>query len=226
MLREGVTIWNRPAYEAGLLLDDDHNPGEIARRRRRLEEPHVASLNALARRIAEREGESVPGFDPESGGAQARVLVLLQDPSRVAAHGSRLISRHNNDPTARNTFLASAAAGLAHRDAVHWNVVPWWVQDPGKPRRSLGAEARRAQPYLREVVALLPHLDAVVLLGRHAAVAWDRSGLAPRDVGVEPERLVRAPHPSPQAWNNVDRTTGRPHRELLVGALRAVAARR
>src|SRR5660397_155293 len=55
----------------------------------------VPLLAWWADKIAAPNGKKVPHFDPRSGGKNARVLVLLQDPSRVAQHGSRFISRDN-----------------------------------------------------------------------------------------------------------------------------------
>lgn len=216
-----MTIWNRPAYEAGLLLDDRYCPGVLAARHGHLDDPHVAPLNALARRAAVTHREAVPAFDPASGGVHARLLLLLQDPSRRAAEGSRIISQHNNDPTARNLLVACEQAGLAYERTVLWNVVPWWVADPAAGRRTIPGEARRARPYVHELVGLLPCLETVVLLGRHAATAWDAAGLPPQD--VDRVRILRAPHPSPQAWNNRDARTGRPHRDLVVEALARAA---
>ena len=125
---------NRLAYAEGLLLDERIVPGSVPARHARLGEPHVADLDGWARDVAAAERRRVPSFDPESGGTGAPVLVLLQDPSEVAAHGSRLISRHNNDLTAFHLHRAATDVGLPYAATVHWNVVPWWVADPAIPR--------------------------------------------------------------------------------------------
>src|SRR3978361_634002 len=96
-------VRNHLAYEEGMLLDEAIVSGSVANRRSRISEPHVAELNRWAEEVARRERRRVPWFDPARGGMASRVLVLLQDPSSVAAYGSRLISRHNNDQTAHNT---------------------------------------------------------------------------------------------------------------------------
>ena len=208
-----MTIWNRPAYEAGLLLDEHEVPGSVQARRRRLDEPHVAGLTTFVREVGRREGEQVPDVDPESGGSGATVLVLLQDPSRAAAYGSRFISIHNNDATARNSYLAYRATGLDYARALHWNVVPWWVKDPNRHDavvpRTLEKQARRSRPYLREFVSLLPDLRVVLLLGEHAQAAFHAADL---DLGVE---VLSAPHPSPLAWNK-SASDGRKNREHTI----------
>jgi hypothetical protein len=49
--------------------------------------------------------------------------------------------------------------GLGYKIAVHWNVIPWWAQDPARPGpegkpRSLKSQARRVGPYLGELLDL------------------------------------------------------------------------
>ncbi|PJJ53738.1 uracil DNA glycosylase superfamily protein [Mumia flava] len=221
-----MTILNRGAYDAGLLLDDTYIPGSIAARRARADDPHVAPLNALARDIGERLDEHVPQLDPESGGTKARVLLLQRDPYEVAAIGTRMISRHNNDRTDGNTFAACEEAGLAYADTLHWNVIPWWAQDPAKAvggkDRSVAGEARRAAPYLRQTLDLLPNLDTVVLLGNQARTAWARAA------GALPEledglRVLACPHPSPRAWSLTNAGTGEKNGEITLRVLREAA---
>lgn len=214
-------VRNHLAYAQGMLLDEAVVPGSVRSRHRRLYEPHVARLNRWAEDVAVEEGRRVPFFDPESGGQDAPILALLQDPSAVAAHGSRLISRHNNDATAHNTHRTATAAGLGVERTVHWNVVPWWVADPAVPageKEGLAAAARRARPHLRTLLGLLPAVRVVLLLGKHAQRAWDASGIDVREVSI-----VRAPHPSPLAFNKVDAASAQPNAELLADAFRRAA---
>ena len=222
-----VTIFNKPAYDAGLLLEDFYFPGSIAARHAPVGEPHVARLNKFARKIARDNDEHVPLFDPESGGRNAQVLLLLQDPSRIAAHGSRFISRHNNDWTAGNTFTACVEAGLDYKEVVHWNVIPWWAQDPVKnpspaKRRSFADESRRAAPYLAQTLDLLPKLKSVVLVGLQAQLAWDRATHASGGGLGRDLKQYRCPHTSPLAWNKTgpDNT---PNREITIRVLRKAA---
>src|SRR3954466_11364364 len=90
-----------------------------------------------------------------SAGQGARVLVLLQDPSGEAEEGSGFVSKHNNDPTAHNTYIATERAKLGYDISLHWNVVPWWVANTAKPVRSLWKESERAQPYMVELLEML-----------------------------------------------------------------------
>lgn len=95
---------------------------------RRLDDPHVAPLNAMVRRInAQRSVDRVaPWFDPADGGVDAAVLILLECPGpQASAHkGSGPVSADNDDTTAANIYGLLQESGLARRDIVIWNVVP------------------------------------------------------------------------------------------------------
>lgn len=55
------------------------DPNVVAAKLARIREPHVALLNELADRIADAEGlrrGEVPYVDPDTGGVNARMLVL------------------------------------------------------------------------------------------------------------------------------------------------------
>ncbi len=223
-------IWNRPAYDRGRLLSEEHCPGVLPARRAHRYTGTVGPLNRWVDELRRATGEQVPYFDPAAARDGAHVLVLLQDPSAEAGTGSGFVSRHNNDPTARNLSVAAERAGLSYDVSLVWNVVPWWVADPAKcspsgPRRTPATEAVRARPHLAHLFRLLdPAPRAVVVAGRHAARAWANlvgDGL------LEPVRaaaVLHCPHPSPQAFPMVDRATGKVNAELVVEAFRAAAA--
>ena len=138
-----------------------------------------------------------------------RPLILLHDPSRVAQYGSRMISRDNNDLTAHNTAALCDAVGLDYRDALHWNVVPWWVADPDLratgQARSLSAEAAAALPHLRKFLSMVESsVSKVVLVGKQAEHVW---------LQLQSDPLVRSfqwracPHTSPLAYNRQENRT-------------------
>jgi uracil-DNA glycosylase len=218
-------IWNRLAYERGELLSDEHCPGVLAQRRARRYSGTVGPLNRWVDELRRHTGERVPHLDPAAARDGAHVLVLLQDPSAAAATGSGFVSRHNNDPTARNAYLAAERAGLSYDVSLFWNVVPWWVADPARraPGRTLTTEAVRARPHLAHLLGLLhPAPRTIVVAGRHAARAWAH---LVRDGHPAPGATVlHCPHPSPQAFPMVDRDSGRRNEELIVEAFRAAAA--
>jgi uracil-DNA glycosylase len=168
------------------------DPAVLAARRALVEAPHLAALRALARTIAAERDAPVPDPDPLDGGAEARMLLLLETPG-PAIFRTGFVSRDNATGTAANLFRFLAEAGIARRDTLIWNTIPWVIHPEGAlnraPRRS---EMAAATPYLAPLLACLPRLALVVLSGRFAA------GLRPAFTDLRPNLpVVEIPHPSP-----------------------------
>jgi len=107
------------------------DPGALAARVTALTMPHMHALNGFVLRLR-KEGRIVPWFDPFDGGPEARLLILMESPARRGTD-PRFVSRDNATPTQANLRRFLAEAGIARRDTVLWNVVPW-VMDPDGPR--------------------------------------------------------------------------------------------
>jgi uracil-DNA glycosylase len=168
------------------------DPAVLAARRALVEAPHLAALRALARTIAAERDAPVPDPDPLDGGAEARMLLLLETPG-PAIFRTGFVSRDNATGTAANLFRFLAEAGIARRDTLIWNTIPWVIHPEGAlnraPRRS---EMAAATPYLAPLLGCLPRLAVVVLSGRFAA------GLRPALTDLRPNLpVVEIPHPSP-----------------------------
>lgn len=172
----------------------------------RLDEPHVAPLNAWVRelRVACGGGESVPWFDPAGGGIHAPIVMLLEAPGsravgagspRPEAQGSGIISVDNNDPTAANCHRYLSEAGIRRDQVVSWNIVPWYVGDGSRIRNVNTADLAKARPYLDQFLALLQWPRVVLLCGRKAQEGWARA--EPRFSGV----VIDTPHPSVRGLN-------------------------
>jgi len=161
-----------------------------AERLSRLNEPHVASLNAFAGRLEHEVGHYVPRFDPDSGGARARVLLLLESPSpRIVESG--VVSLDNPTRTAENLSCLVHLSGLRRRDVLLWNAAPWLLGE--RVTAPSEADLLRAAPYTLELLSLLPALSVVVLVGRRADRGWRiLAPLLPR-----PLPTLNCPHPSP-----------------------------
>jgi uracil-DNA glycosylase len=168
------------------------DPAALAARRAMVEAPHIAPIRALALRIAAERGAPVPDPDPLDGGVGARLLLLLETPGPMVLR-TGFVTRDSANGTAANLFRFLREAGIARRDTLIWNAVPWVIHAPGALNRSpRPAEAREAAPYLAPLLDLLPGLAVAVLAGRFAgrcapALAALRPGLP----------LVAIPHPSP-----------------------------
>ncbi|WP_298128239.1 uracil-DNA glycosylase [Brevundimonas sp.] len=171
--------------------------------------PHIAPLARFAADLRARHGVEVPDFDPMDGGIHARMLFLKEKPgpmtsaSRSGRAGSGFISRDNDDPTAESTFLFIEAAGIRRQDTVMWNVVPGW----NGTRKITREELAEGAAEVRSLMALLPSVEVVVLVGKKAAKAEPL--LAGTGVpifhSVHNSPLVRASKPAewariPEAW--------------------------
>mgnify|MGYP005853568119 CR=1 FL=1 len=179
----------------------------------RLREPHVAPLTEFVESLRERMGPeySIPYVDPWDGGVEARLLYLLEAPGPRAVR-SGFVSRNNPDETAKNFFELNQEAGIDRRLTVIWNVVPWYIGDGRRIRAAKREDLSAGTESLRELVALLPRLEVVVLVGRKAGNARGLvEGIAPKS------RIFECPHPSPMF---VNRATG--NRERILGVLREV----
>jgi hypothetical protein len=188
----------------------NRDPAEVERKTALLFEPHVAPLTALVERTrATRPEAYVPYFDPTEAGIDAKILILLEAPGRRSAlpRGSGFVSADNDDETAKNMWQLMAAAGIDRaRDVVTWNVVPWYIGDGTKIRPAAEADFDDARAATLELVALLPEVRVVLLLGRKASDAW-------RSLDIDLPAL-QAPHPSPLSLN-----TSSARREQLAAAL-------
>lgn len=170
----------------------------LGAKQRRWCEPHVASLNALAVRIERGVGSSVPFVDPDSGGTTARTLILLESPSRAAAHRSRMVSVDNDDSTAANLWRAHQDSGLSRRSSVIWNAVPWYLGTSDRLAAVRATDIAAGSAWLLEFMDLLPDLAVVITLGGTAGRALARPELQP---AVGSRRVVSAPHPSQRVYN-------------------------
>lgn len=163
----------------------------VERRRELLSRPHIAALRPVLDQIRARHGET-PDPDPLDGGAEARLLLLLETPGpRIRRTG--FVSRDNPAETSANLFRALAAAGIARRDTLIWNAIPWVIHREGALNRApTRAEIATGLGWLEPLLACLPRLAAVVLAGRVAGSAE----LILR--GLRPDLPIsRMPHPSP-----------------------------
>ena len=134
----------------------------------------------------------MPHVDPDDGGINARLLLLLETPGpRLSS--PRFVSRDNSTGTARNITRFMGAAGIDRRDTILWNCVPWIIHADGAlnraPRRD---EMEEGLTYLPSFMRLLPKLRVVVMSGRYAGMAESVLLIAKPDL-----TLFNTPHPSP-----------------------------
>lgn len=162
----------------------------LAARAAMLAVDHVQPIEVWRR--AQAAPGPIPHVDPLDGGANARLLLLLETPG-PGASPLRFVSRDNPTGTGRNLRRFLGEAGIAREDMVIWNAVPWVVHAAGARNRAVRVgEVREGLAMLPGFLDLLPRLAVVVLSGRVAAMA------APVVEAVRPGvPVVLVPHPSP-----------------------------
>lgn len=134
----------------------------------------------------------MPEPDPLDGGAEARLLLLLETPGPAVGR-TGLVTRDGANGTAANLFRFLGEAGIPRRETLIWNAVPWVIHAPGALNRAPRVpEIRDGQGYLAPLLAALPRLAVAVLSGRVAGLA--RPTLEALRPGLP---LVAIPHPSP-----------------------------
>lgn len=167
-------------------------------RQRRLEmlgDPHIAPLiRYLADIKAEHPEKELPYFDPRDGGVNVKTLFLLEAPGPKAVD-SAFISRNNPDPSARNFFNLLQEAKISRADTVLWNIVPWYVGDGGRIRPVNDDDIRESLPYLKGLLALLPNLKVIILVGKRAQSAKGQI----RQLNSLP--IIETHHPSARSLN-------------------------
>lgn len=177
--------------------------GVRKRRKAMLSEPHMVNLSAYANELRGRGLGEVPDFDPLDGGVDARALFLFEKPGPMTSEargGSGFISRNNDDPTAEATFKFMQQAAIPRQLTVTWNVIPWWNSTVNFTEQELSSGAA----CVSELVAILPQLRAVVLVGRQA------DARARPYLNVTTVALLTSAHPSPRVratrpdlWNAI-----------------------
>lgn len=206
------------SFRGGKLID---SPKSLASQEVRAQKlaalscPYMQPLRAFVELLRQSRGpdHQIPDFDPDDGGIDADCLYLLEAPGPKAV-SSGFISRNNPDETAKNFFLLNAEAGIDRRRTVVWNIVPWYVGSGKKIRPANSRDIGDAAPALRQLLALLPRLHSIILVGGKAASARDAiSALAPH------AKIHVVPHPSPMFVNRSPA-----NRDVLLSGLRQVAA--
>lgn len=152
----------------------------------------------LIKQIKEEQGldHEVPGFDPKNGNEAGRYLFLLEAPGPRALQ-TGYVSVDNPDPTAWNFQAQLGEAEIEAKDIAVWNVVPWYLgdKDRKKIRGATAMDVRSGLKYVEALVALMPQLECIVLVGgaaRKAHVFLSQATTA---------RILSCHHPSAQSLN-------------------------
>lgn len=150
---------------------------------------NIASLTFLVQHYHEK-GVDMPWFDPEDGGVQAKVLILLQSPARSELM-PRFVSLDNPCPSQQNLHHFLKQAGIRRKDIILWNTMPWIVRS-GQKLSPTRKNIRRGVGIIKSLMPLLKNLRIVILAGAVALKA--RSFFETEYPHII---LLSMPHPSP-----------------------------
>ena len=174
-----------------------------------LELPHIAPLTEYVRELRAEGFGDVPYFDPMDGGVNASALFLLEKPGPMA-DSSGFVSRNNDDRTAENIYNFMKEAKIDRATTCLWNAIPGWNGTIAKT----SDELRKGRARLPRLLALLPNLTVVVLVGGTAKKMA-------RLIKAENLEVVCSYHPSPrnersipERWASIPREWAKVHKHL------------
>ena len=176
------------------------------RKRARLSTDHVRPLNEKVAAWRLRDPAAlIPWFDPDDGGVDAPVLVLMEapGPGTVRPGGSNFCSEDNNDGTARTLRRLREQAALPRGSYLKWNIVPWAVHHPdGRWRAPQQADLLAARPALAELMQTMTRLRLVIAMGQPACNGI--MGFLTSQPIFDPPLVLAVPHPSQRNTANRD----------------------
>jgi sugar phosphate isomerase/epimerase len=152
------------------------------------------------------------------------LLTVLTSPAtaaRATLGGTGFLCIENPDPTAAKVKLLLDDAGLQPEDMVPWNACPWGTEH----ERVSAAELELGiEPWL-QLMALLPALRVIMLLGGTAQRGWERLLKRKPELASRPGLLaIRSYSPGPQALWHPDPQERERRRQHLRDAFRQAAA--
>ena len=167
------------------------DPEAVASRMKELHAPHIHPLTVFVEQLRLDVGPEmrIPYFDLWDAGVEAATLFLLEAPGPMAVR-TGFVSRNNPDETAKNFFELSVEADIDRKTTVIWNTVPWYIGSGTRIRAATQTDVAEGTQPLPRLLALLPRLSTVVLVGRKAEKVESQ---------FDPDRytVVTCPHPSP-----------------------------
>ena len=132
------------------------------------------SLMNVVNKIRQETGltSEVPEFDPNNGNEMAKYLFLLEAPGAKAVK-TGYISFGNPDPSARNFKVLLEKAEIDRSEIAIWNTVPWYIgtSDKKRIRAANGSDIQDGIQYLTNIIAELPNLKYIILMGGAARKA-------------------------------------------------------
>jgi hypothetical protein len=116
------------------------------------------------------------------------------------AKGSGFLSVENDDQTAERQCGFFEETGLDATDVLPWNAHPWYRHGTANLRTH---DLRRGVEPLKNVMALMPDIRAIVLFGNNAQKSWKYFQQKHPEIALK-IRGIDSPHPGTQALWSTD----------------------
>jgi hypothetical protein len=133
-----------------------------------------------------------------TGGIQARLLTVLTSPgtaAQAAPRGTGFLCIENPDRAAANVKNLLAEAGISPLNMVPWNACPWFTEEAKPTASELEAGV---DPWIK-LMALLPDLGVIMLLGGVAQGGWRRVLRRRPDLALSGITVIITHSPGPGA---------------------------
>jgi sugar phosphate isomerase/epimerase len=158
------------------------------------------------------------------GGVDARLLTVLTSPgsaARRAPGGTGFLCIENPDPAAAAVKRLLHDAGITPGQMVPWNACPWFTE---RERVSAADLEAGMEPWM-QLMALLPVLRVIMLLGGAAQDGWKRLTARHPEMASRPGiSLIYTYSPGPGALRHPDPQVREARRQDLRDAFRRAAA--
>lgn len=157
------------------------------------------------------------------GGIQARLLTVLTSPgtaAHAAPRGTGFLCIENPDPAAANMKNLLAEARISPLDMIPWNACPWFTKEakPTTEELNVGVD-----PWIK-LIALLPDLRAIMLLGGAAHDGWRRVLRRRPDLALSGITVISTHSPGPGALRHPDPAVREARRQAIRQSFRQAAA--
>lgn len=183
-------------------------------------DPHIAPINRLVDELQRERGAKMPYVAPHYAGIKAELLFIFQDPGPMtddSRGGSGFLCAENDDPTAQLFSECLDQVGLTPDRIITWNASPWLRPDPKEKLTPRELEAG-IEPTMR-LLALLPKLRVVMLMGGEARNGWAR--LRKQHPAVQDRyHVLESLHPSGRGITNGSRHTKAIGVEKVIQSMR------
>jgi len=174
------------------------------------------AINELVKEISKQNEGNAPFVDPDYGGVNSEVLLLLSDPgpkTQVFEAGSWMLSFQNDDPGAERICRITQEVGLNPNRCISWNAYPWYIN-----KAPTTGQIHEGLAPLKALFDLLGSLRVVIAMGGNAQRSVEL--LRARHACVERATFLETVHSSSRGVTRGGRQKARVGEQQLADTFR------